>query len=387
MTYARKRLWLGITGVGATVLLCLAAVTLDLPHRLIHPYADQTFSTALASIALAWMLHAALLFPVDLAGGLLVVRESPGALRWMASWLRGITVQWLWFALAAALLLRTAQQFGVTKALLVFLLLQAVLLSRQGLLAWLVGGLGVRRVSEALARAAADAGFAPGMVREIASDEPSFVGAWSGLDAKRLWIPQRWVERLSHEQLVVALSRRAAVRAFGLRRRGALTAVAWNTVGFALAASAPRADLVTAAGFVTTMAWFTLWSFVGVLVLPSVSRAAVFSADRAARAASSSPRSTALVASTISQLDAWQDDEVERSPVVETIFHPVPSRGARVRALEADEGRSEAALPPVGTWHATRMMLFLSWAGLGGLSRAVHCNVGRPAVWVMLPGD
>ncbi len=32
-------------------------------------------------------------------------------------------------------------------------------------------------------------------------------------------------------------------------------------------------------------------------------------------------------------------------------------------------------------------MLFLSWAGLGGLARAVHCNIGRPSVWVMLPGD
>ena len=379
MTYARKRLWLGITGVGFTVLLCLAAVTLDLPHRLIHPYADQTFGTALAVIALTWMLHAALLFPVDVVGGLVVVRESPGVVRWIASWLRGVTVQWLWFALAAALLLRTAQQFGLTKALLVFLLLQVVLLSRQGLMAWLVGGLGVRSVSDALSRAATDAGIAPAHVREIASDEPSFVGGWSGLDAKRLWVPQRWVEHLSHGQLVVALTRRVAVRTHGLRRRGVLVALAWNTVGFALAASAPRADLVTAAGFVTTVAWFTLWSFLGVLVLPSVSRAAVFSADRFAHR----DGNAALVASTITQLDAWQDDEAERAPSVETIFHPVPSRGARLRALEGMEG----AMQPGGAWHATRMMLYLSWAGLGGLARAVHCNVGRPAVWVMLPGD
>jgi hypothetical protein len=33
------------------------------------------------------------------------------------------------------------------------------------------------------------------------------------------------------------------------------------------------------------------------------------------------------------------------------------------------------------------MMLYLSWAGIGGLSRAVHCNVGRPPLWVLLPGD
>ncbi len=380
MTYARKRLWLGITGVGMTVLLCLAAVTFDLPHRLIPPYADQTYVTALAAIALTWMLHAALLLPVDVAGGLLVVRESPGVLRWIASWLRGITVQWIWYGLTAALLLRTAQQFGTTKALLVFLLLQVVLLSRQGLFAWLVGGIRMGTPSEALKLAAHDAGISPDLVREMDSDDPSFVGGWSGLDAKRLWVPKRWVDQLSAAQLAVAVSRRAGVRALGLRRRGVLVAVAWNTVGFALAASAPRADLVTAAGFVSTVAWFTLWSFIGVLVLPTLSRPAVLAADAWALASHEQP----IVTSTITTLDAWQDDEAERAPSVEAVFHPVPSRGSRLRALELPAGSPAHA---GGAWHATRMMLYLGWAGLSGLSRAVHCNVGRPSLWVMLPGD
>lgn len=380
MTYARKRLWLGITGVGMTVLLCLAAVSLDLPHRLIPQFADQTFDSAVAFIALAWIGHAVLLLPVDIIGGLVVVTEPRSALRWMAGWLRGVVVQWLWFALAVGLLLRTGQQFGKTNALIVFLLLQLVLLSRQGLMAWLVGGVAIRQTSDALARAATEAGIPANMLREIGSDEPSFVGAWSGLDAKRLWVPQRWVEQLAHEQLVVALARRAAVKSRGLRRRGVLVAVAWNTVGFGLAASAPHADVVTAAGFVSTIAWFTLWSFVGVLVLPTLSRGAVFAADHAVRAGHGASR----VALTITRLDAWQDDEAERAPAVESIFHPVPSRGARLRALAQER---ESVADSFGAWHATRMMLFLSWAGIGGLSRAVHCNVGRPAVWVMLPGD
>ncbi len=380
MTYARKRLWLGITGVGMTVLLSLAAVTFDLPHRLIPQFADQTFDRAVAFIALAWIWHAALLFPVDVVGGIVVVTEPQRALRWLAGLLRAIVVQWLWFTLATALLLRTAQQFGLTIALIVFLLLQLVLLSRQGLLAWLVGGVAVRATSGNLARAATQAGIPVGMVREIESDEPSFVAAWSGLDAKRLWVPQRWVDQLPHEQLVIALARRAAVKSRGLRRRGVLVAVAWNTVGFGLAASAPHADLVTAAGFVTTIAWFTLWSFVGVLVLPTLSRGAVFAADQMVRSA----HGASLVALTITRLDAWQDDEAERALAVESIFHPVPSRGARLRALAQE---STAVADSAGAWHATRMMLFLSWAGIGGLSRAVHCNVGRPAVWVMLPGD
>jgi hypothetical protein len=379
MTYARRRLWLGITGVGSTVLLATAGIAFDLPHHLISPIADQTFGNALAAIALTFMGHALLLAPLDLIGGLVIVRERPRVLQWLASWLRAVTVQWLWFALAAALLLRTGQQFGITAALMVFVLLQLTLLSRQGLIAWLAGGVHMEALSPELSAAATAAGINPNTVREIDADDPSFVGAWSGADAQRLWVPQRWVTGLTAAQLVIALTRRVAVKSLGLRRRGVLVAVAWNSIGFVVATAAPRADLVTAPGFVTTLAWFTLWSFLGVLVLPSLSRTAVFVADGVA----ARTYDAALVAATITQLDQWQDDEPERGPRVETIFHPVPSRSARLAALRTPRTDD----PTVGAWHATRMMLYLSWAGLGGLSRAVHCNVGRPSVWVMLPGD
>jgi len=381
MTYARQRLWLGITGVGTTVLLCLAAVVLDLPHRLMHPLADTSFGTALASIALVWMLHALILLPVDIAGGLFVVRERRGVLPWIAGWLRGVTVQWLVFALSAALLLRSGQQFGMTVAILVFLLLQAVLLSRQGLIAWLVGGVSLRVAPPEVQEAARAAGIAPKSVRVSDGADPAFVGGWLGSAAQHLWLPARWVRELSAEQLAIVLTRRAAVRGLGLRRRGVLVAIAWNTTGFVLASAMPRADLMTAAGFVTTICWFTLWSFVGVLVLPSVSRPAVFSADAAARES----HDAQLMVTTITQLDGWQDDEPERGERVETVFHPVPSRGARIRALDTVDGHDTASR--AGAWQATRMMLYLSWAGIGGLARAVHCNVGRPPLWVLLPGD
>jgi hypothetical protein len=382
MTYARSRLWLGISGVGTTVLLSAGALVFDLPHRLIHPSVDQSFGTALAAIALTWMLHAALLLPLDFIGGVMVVPHARGPLRWLSMWLRGITVQWCWFALAAALLLRTAQQFGVTKALLVFLLLQLVLLSRQGVVAWLVGGLRMRAVSPKLAQAAVAVGLTEPDVREIDCDDRAFVGGWSGGNGAPLWVPSHWVSELTSEQLTVAIARRVSVRDSGLRRRGVLVAQVWTTAGFAIAASSPHADLVTAAGFVSTMAWFTLWSFLGVLVLPSLSRPAVFAADRRV-ALTYDP---AVVASTIAQLDAWQDDESERSALVETIFHPVPSRAARQHAIDGVTA-GDAATPSTAAWHATRMMLFLSWAGLGGLARAVHCNIGRPSLWAMFPGD
>jgi hypothetical protein len=79
-------------------------------------------------------------------------------------------------------------------------------------------------------------------------------------------------------------------------------------------------------------------------------------------------------------LDRRLDGEPLRPRGIEAIFHPVPSVTSRRERLNAaSSGR--------GAYQAARMALPLSWACLGLLGRAVHCNCGRPALWVMLPGD
>jgi hypothetical protein len=103
----------------------------------------------------------------------------------------------------------------------------------------------------------------------------------------------------------------------------------------------------------------------------------VYAADRAVRDAVGQ----AAVSDAITQLDRWQDDEAERSPGVERIFHPVPSRGNRLRALTVP------VEPTDGAHQLTRLALFSSVATLSLLGRVVHCNIGRPALWVVYPGD
>jgi hypothetical protein len=68
---------------------------------------------------------------------------------------------------------------------------------------------------------------------------------------------------------------------------------------------------------------------------------------------------------------------------VETIFHPVPARSLRLAALDGTYTPSTA----LAAHHAARHALYLAWGLLSPLSRAVHCNVGRPALWVIWPGD
>ena len=161
-------------------------------------------------------------------------------------------------------------------------------------------------------------------------------------------------------------------------RKGVVLAVAWNTFGFLLASLLPGAGVTTVAQLLTTALGFTLWTFLGLLLLPTASRRATVAAD----AAFVQDEATQVgLSEAVHTLDGLQDDEPERSPGLESIFHPVPSAGNRLRALAKRE-----AMDP-GPWHLARTALFLSHAGLSLLPRAVHCNVGRPELWVYLPTD
>ncbi|MFY7873799.1 MAG: hypothetical protein ACOVQM_00045, partial [Pirellula sp.] len=159
--------------------------------------------------------------------------------------------------------------------------------------------------------------------------------------------------------------------------RGRMLAIGFTLFGIALAAAIVGSRrLATAEGIVTFSLVFTIWSFLGLLTLPTPSRRGVAEVDQRLLAAGCG---RAVLARTIGLLDDLQDRERERSSLVETIFHPVPSVENRL-----DGPRSHQVL---GFWDAARTSIYISSAGLGLLGRAVHCNCGRPSLWVFLPTD
>ena len=175
--------------------------------------------------------------------------------------------------------------------------------------------------------------------------------------------------------------RRVGVLANGSRLRGLLLALGWNTVGFCLAALLSH-DVSHVAGLVTCSLWFTLWNFAGLLILPPPSQRGVFSGDAfALRHGTDKPAIKQTLETLIQTLDRDQDDEYTRAQGVETYFHPLPSVERRIALLNTG-GAQE-----IGAWHGARMAIYLSWAGMSFLSRTVHCNCGRPDVWVFLPSD
>lgn len=378
MTYARARLWLGITSVGTMTVAATLALALGLTRWLAD---DQGFVSDLLGLLSVLLVYMVISAPFDWIGGFVLPRRHgrshPAAGPFLRGWLTGITAQALVMLLCGMVILALSRRFGEAGGIFGFAALSIGLLGFQFPLARIVGGFGHRGGGGGLPGARVQREYGRTVVVADARDD-GFVGGLIGLPGlERLVLPEAWLRDLNPDQLTIQLARRRAALDTGSRWRGVILALAWNLSGFILSARLTGSDTATLSGLVTTSLGFTLWSFLGLLLLPTPSRAGVFEVDHAIKAQGFSPSATE---SLLRILDARQDGEPDRPAGVEMIFHPVPALGSRLASLDrADRGR--------GCWHAARMALPLSWAGLGFLSRAVHCNCGRPELWVLLPGD
>ena len=378
VTYARARLYLGITGVGSAVLLAASLLYFRIPTQGLSLSAAQSMPAALFRVGLMFAFAQVAFLMFDLIGGAWLVRRREWASTWMARWFRGVAVQWMVWMLAATALMLAARAGGNPAAIALFVVVQLLLAILRGRLARVIAHLPVVPTPERIARAATQAGLDASCVQVLDSPDESFVGGWSGLAARTLVVPSRWAQ-LPEPALAAMLTRRRVAARSGAHMRGVLGAIAWNTLGFVISLVLTGVSPATAAGLITLAAAMTLWAFIGVLLLPTPSRAAVFALDAAATVSVG----VEPMRSGIELLDAWQDDEPVRSAGVETVFHPVPGRRARIARLAGDASA-------VKLWHAhhlARHALWLSWGAFTPISRAVHCNVGRSALWAMLPGD
>jgi len=368
ITYARARLWVGISGVGTFVVLAASLLALDAPQRLLGSRGGSIQADAGALLA-ALGLAALAALPFDLLGGYVLPRRfgrsRDGLARFTSRWLRGVLVLLALSTLSGTLLLTAGRAAERPGAIAAFVLLSGAALLFQEPLARLIGGL--RRADSST----------DGVI-ELRGSDPGFSGGFTGTSAT-LVLPSTWREHLAEEDVALLVERRREILRSGAWRRGLVLALGWNALGFTLASLLPGAGVTSVAELVTTALGFTLWTFAGLLILPTPSRLATQAAD--ARIALGPVESARLVEA-VRSLDQLNEDEPERSAGLESIFHPVPSVATRRRALQeprAVTGRT--------AWHLARTALYLSHVGLSLLPRVVHCNAGRPELWVYLPAD
>lgn len=358
-TYARARLRLGITCVGTLVVLSAVLLSTGAPTALLPSSSSWAWADAVWLMLLV-ALYSGLSAPFDLLGGLLLPRSYGrliGRRRFARTWARGIVGHGACLVAVALVLLGAGRLGGNPAALAAAFFVGCCLIAAQVRLAGLIGG--VRREGN-----------------QLRASDPSFVGGIVGLPGlDRTMLSAAWDDETARVQRL----RRESVRRSGSRALGVALALVFDLAGLAVALFATSASATSVAGLATLSLWATLWSFLGLLILPSLSRRAVSAADLAAIRGGVDPVG---LARTLGPLDAQQEDEPQRNRLIEVVFHPVPSLDRRLRAIERGD---TPKLPQ--PWHTARTALFLSWASLGLLSRAVHCNCGRPELWALFPGD
>jgi len=374
--YGRARLWLGMSAVGTFVVLAVLALTLGLPASL-GLGADTPLEQHLLGLAGFALVYALVQLPFDVFGGFLLPRwygrSHPPPGRYLAGLARGVAVHTTLLFMSATALTFAGKYGGVGGTVAAGATLALILLRSRVQIASAVAHLDL--TPSALEGITSCDRVPVGMAE---SSDEGFTGAIVGVFRPRLHLlPMKWGQVLGADGLRVALRRRALAILTGSWRRGRVLALLFTLAGLTTAALlVGPARLGTAAGTIELSLWFTLWSFVELLTLPTPSRCGVAEVDERLLA-EGFPRET--VESTARRLDDLQDGERDRPSVVETIFHPVPSLERRLRGPHALGRR--------GYWDAARTSVYLSLAGLGLLGRAVHCNCGRPALWGFLPTD
>lgn len=375
--YGRARLWLGMSAVGFFVTLATVLLLAGVPSRVQPMFSDQWWGQV-GMILLFVTAYAVVHVPFDLFGGYILPRRygraHPGAGRFALGLLRGSVMQGIVLTIVATLLLTAGHYGGVIGTSVMAIVISVVLLfMREPLAKWTAE---LRTDPHAPSGSNPDTTLTP--TTYLASADEGFTGGIVGVFApRRILLPAHWHHALGPDGFRVAHQRRELVVRSGAWRRGRLLALVFTWIGVMLCALLVGSDrLGTGAGIIELSLCFTLWSFAGLLVLPSLSRPAVLSIDQKLR---ETARADDQLDAAVKRLDALQDAESSRPSLVETIFHPVPSVANR---LDGPRSREVS-----GFWDVARSSVFLSAAGLGLLGRAVHCNCGRPSLWVFLPTD
>ena len=185
MSYARARLWLGITGVGTMVVVSALLLLLGAPWRLL-PTTTGTLDRDLTALAAVFFVYAALSAPFDFFGGWVLPTEFRKSSRsfgaFFAAWLRGVVFHGAFLLASATVLLIVARMWGFVGALGAFVGIQIALLLCQPLVARLLAGFG-----SALARGTS---FSSKRTRRTSR------AAWPGFPARRRSSSRRAGKRL-----------------------------------------------------------------------------------------------------------------------------------------------------------------------------------------------
>lgn len=375
VTYGDARWILGLSSIVFWIGVCVLGIIFD---------AGVIFENCAHEVGVIfgtfWGCYILLGFPLDFIGGYLLPRKysrsSSTFLNWFSKWCRGSILHGAYMWLGSMALIRVAEHLGLWGSI-AFVGVHMLLMTRfQLFLAQLIAPL--RSLSSA--RLKFDSGALSRLrIHTVESEDEAFTGGVTGHPGReRIILPAHWKDQVPGEIMGALKVRRLATVLSGSRTRGLLAALIWNLVWFAIAVGLTPYSLNSVSGILTTVFWFSLFCCLGHIgLLPFLSRKGSVEVDGWTHTKGACEFK---MQKGISYTNKLQGDRPCRSLWIEKIFSGTPSVEIRLQHLFSGKYSK-------GAWNASYMMLFLSWAGLGLVSRAAPCNLGRPELWVLLPCD
>ena len=390
MTYARARLWLGVSCIGTLVLIASFSLILNIPAAILATQ-ENTFPNFVRDMAVFVSLFFLIIAPFDLLGGFAFPREfqrdAPKNLfHFFIAYLRGALTQMIVFCLVAVILTQSFSLLGYMGVALASLFLGFLFIQFQATMSFIVSGVKYLPTKNLDAKCSCPVVFAK-------SKDTSFTGGMTGsLWKPKIIIPQHWKEILTSRELDVIIARREFAINSSSRTGGVVTALMILCVGtvfsFYMTSSFNNIDPRSSAGYASSMLWNILWSFLGLLIFPTLSRRGslfvdqnfALQKDASDETNSDDENLQDVLNSALKKIEQFSDDESKRPRWVERIFHPIPARFSRNKVKMSFSFLNYS-------WQCLRTYLYLSWVVCGLTSRAVHCNLGKPDLWVYLPSD
>ena len=381
--YGACRRKLGICYVGAIVLCALVALMLEAPSVLFG-HTDLSSITWLRNLMLCTGAFELASLPFDLAGFRIerkFGRTAQSFMSYIQVWCEAAFKHGMLLLSSVFFFTFAAKIGGLAGVALSSLMVTIFFIWKQAEIARFLSNVHFEEPSNEMRGTYVQNRTGTVVLVMARSSDYGFTGGIVGLPRREsLVIPANWLKEFSQQELWAEITRRNAAVESGSRTRGIVGAVLFVVCGVTIAAAMTialyRLPLESSAGIVTTSLVFTLWSFLGLLLLPFLNQRGVIEADQLAVAKGVGRE---LFSQTIRKVDAKMENESTRSNAVQFVFHPIPTPGRRLSALDGPAA--------AGAWNIARYSIWLSLVGLGLLGRAVHCNAGRPDLWCMLPAD
>ncbi|MEI6870870.1 MAG: hypothetical protein WCL08_01175 [Verrucomicrobiota bacterium] len=353
---SQARLKLGISNVGVWVLASAGGLFWLAPSRALSIGPIHLLEILVAAVALQSFF--------DFIGGAVLMPEPrPTIGRFLKTWIRGVLAH---SALLVAVGVASYYSYRLTGGFA---------------LAVLAGSFGLILARREVLRLMTGIRAKPSTVNGAAcwsadSRDPSFTGGLCGLGGRAsVLLPESWKAQITAAQLEAVVYRRLWEVERNIPLRSYLFVLLWNLAGCRIGSVLLDLSWRTVEHAILLQScWMTLWGFLALLLLPTLSRSSVFAADRAMKLKGCDPKSWII------QFPQITGEDGNSKTALQRIFYPIPSSAERLQQLE-----NPVSLPILG--NVARTNLFVSMCTLSLLGRSVHCNVGRPELWAFPPSD